>query len=73
MKVEISLNENVKVFSVLEWMYIDLLVDDCGCDWIGMCCFDERRLKVVKVPNVLQCVHVVDDLRCSLLLLLLFR
>jgi hypothetical protein len=46
MKVEISLNENVKVFSVLEWMYIDLLVDDCGCDWIGMCCFDERRLKV---------------------------
>jgi hypothetical protein len=47
MKVEISLNENVKVFSVLEWMYIDLLVDDCGCDWIGMCCFDERIELVV--------------------------
>jgi hypothetical protein len=42
MKVEISLNENVKVFSVLEWMYIDLLVDDCGCDWIGVCLLDER-------------------------------
>jgi hypothetical protein len=30
MNVEFSLNMNVKVFSVVECMHIDFLVDDCG-------------------------------------------
>jgi hypothetical protein len=47
MEVEVSLNANVTYFDVLQCMYIDLLVDDCGCDWIGMCCFDERIELVV--------------------------